>query len=84
MLRGDRAAGKGEEMCRAGERGGDGDVSRGEDGRLRGLFNRLRIEFGDASGLPGGLGVAPGEYASMGVMRRVAWVGEALKLTSST
>ena len=67
-------------------------MRRGEDGRFNGLFKRLRIEFGDANGLPGGLGELLGEcdkIASIGVIRLGPpptgdAVGDARNDTSST
>lgn len=80
-------------MWRAGERGGLGEVKRGELGRFRGLLtpgNRFLppSELGLASGLVGGLGLLlgdpPNECASIGLTRRPPEVGEARSDTSST
>ena len=72
MLWGERAWGTGEAMWRAGERGGEGEVRRGEEGRLSGLcevplpplplVNRFLLSvLGLAKGLVGGLGELPGD-----------------------
>ena len=65
-------------------------MSRGEEGRLSGLFTALFLasELGDARGEVGGLGEVVGEEesksASIGATRRPAEVGEARSTTSST
>lgn len=49
-----RLRGRGLEIWRAGERGGEGEVRRGLDGRWSGRLIRFFVDVGEASGEVGG------------------------------